>query len=549
MLETGFIHVKSEIIKATDIHTCARDVCNVINRGYEGGAMKSNAMSTENIHMEALNQIVSDEQQSLAQKVNALIEKYRVLEVELEKKSNLHLTAFHIGNAINDGIYLIDLDGIIIDANQSYTNLTGLHRSEIIGHHAQKIAQMYFDVNEAISIQSLKTLSKRSQMTRARKTKKELLVTSTPLFNETGQLISVLTVIRDITEINALRDQLSTNEELNVRYKEEVAFLRQNQIGQTTMIGQSVSMQSLREQIQQIGQVNATVLVTGETGVGKEVVAREIHKMSTRKDGPYIKVNCAAIPENLIESELFGYEKGAFTGADQKQKVGMFEMADGGTILLDEIGELPLRVQSKLLRVLQEKEYFRVGGTTSVKVDVRVVAATNRDLKQEVLNGRFRDDLYYRLHVIPLIVPPLRERGEDIRLLSEYFLEKYNRKYGVRRFFGRNTMQVFSAYDWPGNVRELENVIERLAVIARSDEILSSEAMSIIGSYVTTDMQEQEKTPLKVAVAALERQMIEDALQETGSTYKAAKRLGVNQSTVVRKAQQYGIDRWGERKE
>jgi PAS domain S-box-containing protein len=506
--------------------------------------MKSKKDIESQIHIDALNEIVGDGDMALPQKVNELIEKYQTLEQDYAKKSELQLTALHIGNAINDGIYIINLDGIIIDANQSYTNLTGLHRSEIIGQHADRIAHLYFDVNEAVSILSLKGLGKRSQMTRAIKTKKELLVTSTPLFDDSGKLINVLTVIRDVTEINVLRDQLSTNQEMNVRYKEEVAFLRQNQIGDTTMIGQSPSIESLREQIEQIGKVDATVIITGETGVGKEVVAREIHKVSTRNEGPYIKVNCAAIPENLIESELFGYEKGAFTGASGKSKIGMFEMADGGTILLDEIGELPLLIQSKLLRVLQEKEFFKVGGTTSIKVDVRVIAATNRDLKIEVQEGRFRDDLYYRLHVIPLTVAPLRERGEDIRLLSEYFLEKYNRKYGVRHYFGRNTMNVFNAYEWPGNVRELENVIERLAVVARGDEILSSDAMGVIGSYMTADVQQKDHLPLKSAVAALEKQMIEEALGETGSTYKAAKKLGINQSTVVRKAKQYGIEDW-----
>lgn len=284
-----------------------------------------------------------------------------------------------------------------------------------------------------------------------------------------------------------------------------------------------------------------TVLITGETGCGKEVFSTELHHKSNRKNLPYVKVNCAALPENLIESELFGYEKGAFTGALNKEKLGMFEVANGGTILLDEIGEMPLNLQSKLLRVLQEKEIMRIGGTKSIKLDVRVIAATNQDLSELIKQGKFREDLFYRLNVVPLKIPPLRERKDDIAILAYRFLEKFNIKYSKAKSFGSTAIKALESYSWPGNVRELENSIERLVVIDDNSYITNNDIINILGKDKISLSQVNTNLTLKEAVSVFEKELIENALKKLGSTYKAARALGVTQPTVFRKAKAYGI--------
>jgi len=282
-------------------------------------------------------------------------------------------------------------------------------------------------------------------------------------------------------------------------------------------------------------------LITGETGSGKEVFARQIHLEGSRKNMPYVKVNCAAIPDTLMESELFGYEKGAFTGAQNKDKLGMFEMANGGTILLDEIGEMPLNLQSKLLRVIQEKELIRVGGTKTIKLDVRIIASTNEKLNELIKAGKFREDLFYRLNVVPIKIPPLRERKDDIPILANNFLERLNIKYNKDKHFEDIALTTFQYHDWPGNVRELENAIERLVVINDNKYINSTEIANMVGMDKISMPGLESDLPLKKAVDMLERELIENALRKHGSTYKAAKVLGVTQPTVFRKAKALGI--------
>ena len=297
--------------------------------------------------------------------------------------------------------------------------------------------------------------------------------------------------------------------------------------------------------IENVSKTDATILITGETGVGKEVVARTIFKNSKRANGPYIRVNCAAIPENLLESELFGYEKGSFTGASQNGKLGLFEMANNGTILLDEIGEIPVKLQPKLLRVLQEREIKRIGGTSNIKIDVRVIAATNLNLEDEVKKGNFREDLYYRLNVIPIELPPLRERKEDISLLVYNFLGKFNKAYGKTKDFDITALEILENYSWPGNVRELENSIERLVVIGDEHLITRNTILSVLGQdkFYEASTETIDGT-LKEAVDKFERNILEKTLKSCGSTYKAAKILGITQSTVVRKAKALGITEW-----
>jgi Transcriptional regulator containing PAS, AAA-type ATPase, and DNA-binding domains len=303
-------------------------------------------------------------------------------------------------------------------------------------------------------------------------------------------------------------------------------------------------MQELLKTALRLSQVDSTVLLLGESGVGKEVIATTIHARSHRKEGPFIAVNCGAIPADLLESELFGYEKGAFTGANREGKSGMFELANGGTLFLDEIGDLPKDFQVKLLRAIQEREIMRVGGSKPRPINVRIIAATNHDLENLVREGKFREDLYFRLNVVPLDIPPLRERKEDIIPLIYSFKNKFSKAYEINKDIMPEVYDILLQYQWPGNVRELENVIERLMVTTTGDTIGINDIPKHLINYTPDNHPEikvQGIIPLKEAVNTVERQLITNALKQFGSTYKAARVLQVDQSTIVRKANKLNI--------
>ncbi|CCO07481.1 sigma-54-dependent transcriptional regulator [Desulforamulus hydrothermalis] len=314
--------------------------------------------------------------------------------------------------------------------------------------------------------------------------------------------------------------------------------------GVVNLIGNSPAMQAVYKDIGRVADSNATVLIQGESGTGKELVARAIHNNSSRRHKPFIKINCANLPDSLLESELFGYEKGAFTGAGAS-KVGKFELAHEGTIFFDEIGEISLATQAKLLRAIQEKEFDRVGGTATIKVDVRILAATNRKLKQSVLEGDFREDLFFRLNVVNIVIPPLRERKEDIPLLVAHFLAKYNKEFNRQvKGFSTAATQMLMAYDWPGNVRELENVVERAVIMARGSVIVP-EDIALAGRQEKTDVVQANRSnlSLKQIVADVERQTILQALTENNwCRTTAARVLGINRRTLYAKMKELGIE-------
>lgn len=318
-----------------------------------------------------------------------------------------------------------------------------------------------------------------------------------------------------------------------------------------TPLGESISPKSVEDMptrsplmkkiiniIQRIAEVDSTVLLLGETGVGKSMLARYIHRTSSRSKKPFIPVNCGTIPEGLMESELFGYEAGAFTGGSSKGKKGLLEAADGGMIFLDEIAELPFAIQSKLLEVLQEQTFRKVGGTKSRKVDIRVVAATNKDLQKMVEEGTFREDLYYRLNVVPLTVPPLRERPEEIIPLAEHFVQVFNDKYGRDFWLSSHTKERFLEEEWRGNIRELENTVERM-VVTQSEEVPVSERKGTADTGSLRIPKGNSLPPLKEAKRQLEKELILKAYRLYGSTYKAAEILHVDQSTIAKKLKQY----------
>jgi PAS domain S-box-containing protein len=362
-----------------------------------------------------------------------------------------------------------------------------------------------------------------------------------PLRDAGGQIVRWYSLLSDIedrkraeAELSALKDQL---------YKENLVL--RDEVDRTSMfeeiVGTSPALQPVLARVAKVAGADSTVLITGETGTGKELVARAIHRRSARASRAFVSINCAAIPRELVASELFGHEKGAFTGATQR-RLGRFELAHGGTIFLDEIGELPMETQVALLRVLQEREFDRVGGTSPVRVDVRVVAATNRDLQAAVEAGTFRSDLFYRLNVFPVAVPALRERADDIPLLVEYFIDRYSRKAGkTLRRINKRTLEHLRSYSWPGNVRELQNVIERSVIVCDTEEFTVDE------SWLSGRPTIEGPLRLSGTVAAHEKTLIEDALRACGGRVYgpagAAERLGIARSTLESKIRALRINK------
>jgi len=355
---------------------------------------------------------------------------------------------------------------------------------------------------------------------------------------EAEKLITVIAtmVARHVINLETIRLEQQTLREENKRLRDELA----NKYRITNIVGNSNKMREVFQMLSQVSKSNATVLIRGESGTGKELVASSVHYNSHRAKNPFVKVNCAAIPVNLIESELFGHEKGAFTGAI-KQKLGKFELAHKGTLFLDEIGSIGLDVQANLLRVLQEKEFERVGGQRTIKVDVRILAATNKNLEQAVEDGSFRGDLYYRLNVFPIYMPPLRERKTDILLLADHFLEKYakeNRK-DIRRF-STPAIDMLMAYHWPGNVRELENCIERAVLLCEEGVVHSYHLPPTLQTGAESNTL--PALSLEEAVGNLEREMIIDALKNTqGNVSRAAQLLRTTVRKFAYKAKKYRV--------
>jgi formate hydrogenlyase transcriptional activator len=361
------------------------------------------------------------------------------------------------------------------------------------------------------------------------------LIRYNPLLDEDAKVVRWYATATDIDDRKRSEDR-TRNENLALRDEVDKASMFEE------IVGESPALQSLLARVTKVAPSDSTVLITGETGTGKELIARAIHKRSPRSSRAFVNVNCAAIPTSLIASELFGHEKGSFTGALQR-RLGRFELADGGTIFLDEVGELPLETQIALLRVLQEREFERVGGTQSIRADVRVIAATNRDLQTAIASGAFRSDLFYRLNVIPLEVPPLRERKPDIPLLVEYFIDRYSRKAGKRiRNVEKKTLELLRSYSWPGNIRELQNVIERSVVVCEK------EVFSVDESWLSRDPSaDSVSQPLSEKIAAQEKEMIEAALAESKGRVSgpsgAAAKLGIPQSTLDSKIKSLKINK------
>lgn len=464
-----------------------------------------------------------------------------VLASELESTKELYKELEAIFDSSYDEIYVTDGEGYTLRVNKASERLYGLDANKIIGKHVSELEKDGL-FSPSITPQVLKE-KKRVTLMQTTKNRQKIIVTANPVFDEKGNIIRVVTNSRDITELVNLKQRLEETEKLIDTYRCELAQLRKERLGSEKIIARSTTMKPIFDLVDKVASVESTVLIEGESGVGKGVIASNIHQLSKMSNGPFITINCGAIPENLIESELFGYESGSFTGAKREGKKGLIELANGGTIFFDEIGELPLNLQVKLLHVIQEKKLMRIGGNHYIDVDIRIIAATNRDLQRLIQERKFREDLYYRLNVVPLVIPPLRHRKEDILPMAQHFLDSFNQKYGLRKKFTGGIIEILEKYQWPGNVRELENLVERLVVTSDVNEISPFHlpehffhSESNLNKIVVLDV-----CNLRTATEEVERQILRKALLKYRSTYKMAKALEVNQSTIVRKLHRYKL--------
>ena len=465
---------------------------------------------------------------------------------ELAYTKNLNKELDTIIEGISDGLYITDGEGYTTRINSTYEKITGIKAEEVLGKHMESLVENGY-YSESVTLHVLEE-KKPVTISHEIKTGKEVMVTGTPVFDDNGDIIRVVTTVRDMEALGKMKKELQKSKKLNDKYYNELEQLRSQQLKLDNFVIHSKEMQEIIESAIRSGQFSSTVLIKGESGVGKEIVAKTIHKSSqkTDKNGSLIKVNCGAIPENLLESELFGYEKGAFTGAKKQGKPGMFELAENGTLFLDEIGELPLKLQVKLLRALQEREIIRVGGTEHIKINTRIIAATNQKLEKLIQKDKFRKDLYYRLNVIPINIPPLRKRKSDIGPLCRFFLNKFNERFKTNKKLSLKLIDLLENYDWPGNVRQLKNIIERLVVMVEEDIISTQHLPSDLKHDLNINCGKNtiniDKTfNLKKAVTNLEKEIIKSAMEIANTTREISSLIGVSQPTVVRKINKYNL--------
>lgn len=444
-----------------------------------------------------------------------------------------------------DGIYVTDGEGNTLFINQAYEDLTGLSIKDLQGRNMQALLEEgIFD--ESGSLQAIKN---REKVTISQKLKngKVIFVTSSPVINEKGKIIYVVTNVRDMRELERLERQFLNTKMLVESYRTELEILKSKE--KEDRISKNKEMLNVIKLLETAAQFNTTILLEGETGTGKTYFAKKIHLQSQRKNKKFIEINCGAIPSSLIESELFGYEKGAFTGADRNGKIGLFELANDSTLFLDEISELTLDMQVKLLKVLETGYIMKVGGIEQIPIDARIIVASNKCLKKLVKNGTFREDLYYRINVIPIRIPPIRERKEDIVTIATNFLKNFNQKYNLKKKFSEEVFQYFLEYPWPGNIREIKNIVEQLVVISKEDEIkidilpkefFENNKKNEIEEYeriCTKCMDKYMAMNLKDATKEFQRDIIKKLAFELKSQKKIAKKLNVDPSTITRKLQ------------
>jgi transcriptional regulator with PAS, ATPase and Fis domain len=443
-------------------------------------------------------------------------------------------------HSLKDDILVTNLDGIILKVSEFTGKIYRVESDSLIGKSVYDLeAQGLFT---PILTPMVVKEKKKITFVQTTNTGKKLLVTGIPVYNENGEMYRVVSYSHDITDLADYKNFLITMEEEMERVKSELDLLRGKQLYDSGIIANSAEMQNVITTSLQVSAVDVNVLVLGESGVGKSLLAKFIHNKSDRKKGPFIEVNCGAIPDSLFEAELFGYESGAFSGASQKGKIGLIELSHRGTLFLDEIGELPLNHQVKVLKVIQEKQFYRVGGTKPIHIDFRLISATNKNLEQAIKDKLFREDLYFRLNVVPITIPPLRKRPEDILPFIHLLLKQFEEKYNKEKKLDEAVTHHLLHYDWKGNVRELINILERLVVISPSTLITVEQLPEyILDSVSPRALPLDHNKSLPEMMDDLEKQILLKARKKYKTTVCMAQALGISQPSIVRKMKKYQI--------
>jgi len=441
-----------------------------------------------------------------------------------------------------DGIVISDSEASILKVNKAYLKLSGLHKEDIVGHNLKQLLNDGI-LTGAVVFEVTKTGVQTTMVHDYPQTGRTAMVTGNPVFDKHGNLIYVLANFRDITQLRKIGKKLGysiINEfgKKTLYIKSELADLPNFGI-----LLHNKKMKALLKQALQVAKFDSHVLLLGESGVGKTKFAEIIHKAGPRSSKPFVSINCGAIPESLLESELFGYVKGAFTGANTKGKTGQFESASGGTILLDEIGDLSLNLQTKLLQVIEEKKILKVGSTTPLNINVRIIAATHENLREMVSQNKFREDLYFRINVAPIMIPPLRERLDEIPQFVRYFFDHFNKQYGTLKFPSPELISELYQYDFPGNVRELKNLIERLLIMSQTD-LIDTNNLSLLWPerrQEPSHLDLNENHTLKQFLKKCESLYIEKVLKEKNNYNQASERLGISNTTLWRKMKMHRL--------
>ena len=465
--------------------------------------------------------------------------RFEELAVELSSFQDMANTLQAIFDSSSDGIWVTNGDGIVTQINRASEELNGVKSTRIVGKSIDGIIDSGL-VDVSVSNEVLEKKHKVSMLQNITKTGRQLLCTGTPVFDGSGALSMVVVNERDVTELLDLREHLRAAREMTEKARKEITNLNLLELGQGAYVAESKSIKRLLVSALKLAQLEVSgILLLGESGTGKSMLAKLLHQHSPRSAGPFLAINCAAVPEQLFEAELFGYEKGAFTGARETGKAGLLELADGGTFFLDEVGEMPPSIQAKLLKCIDEKEFTPLGGSTPKKINCVIIAATNKDLEKQVRKRKFRKDLFYRLNVFTLTIPPLRERVEDIFALATSFLKKYNERYGKFKSLSPASLKMLQNYSFPGNIRELDSLIKKGVAVAEGQFLDSYLEQSIYG-LEEDDTVSTAGLSLTEALEKVEREMFVEALKVCPTTRDIARHLKVSQPTVVRRLKNMG---------
>lgn len=474
---------------------------------------------------------------------NAFQQKQAALQLESYKRLNEQFET--VFNASSDGIWVLDNAGTVIDVNQAAERYIGIAAEDVIGRNIEYLVENGY-MDKAVTPMVLSSKRQVNLLQYVHRTQKYVLATGTPAFDENGEISLVVVNERDMTRLNELLEQLDETRRVSNRYRQELAELSVLELKHGEIVAESQAMQQVLKTALKLAPMEVSnILIQGESGTGKGLLAKFIHQNSPRAGKPFIQINCAALPENLLEAELFGYERGAFTGAHQKGKIGLFELAQGGTLMLDEIGDLPFSMQAKLLKCLEDLEIMHLGGLEPIKIDCIVIAATNQNLESLVAGEAFRKDLYYRLNTFNIRIPALRERPEDIFELANAFLDRYNRTFKQDKRLSYRAIEKLELYDFPGNVRELKNLIKKAVVMGdgrRIDDIVFQGLDLQYRPEPVTDAEgDDDRCYLVEKLDHVEMKVLKNALAHCRSTREMARYLGISQPSVVRKLKKHGL--------